>query len=101
MPDGSLTFAFLVSPPGIIAAGALVTLFVQVLKGAFPGLDARVSGALLAFLTSAALYVATTFALSPLTPDGFLNVFASWLTCAAAAVGIKSATAHVRAVTAE
>lgn len=99
--DGNLTFGALVTPAGIIAAGALVTGLVEVLKQTFPGIDARVSGALLAFLSSALLYVATTLALSPLSPDGFLNVFAAWLACATTAVGIKSATAHAAKVAAQ
>jgi predicted anti-sigma-YlaC factor YlaD len=99
MPEG-LTVASLMTPGGAIIAAALITSLVELLKAAAPGLDARVSGALIAFVASAVLYVLVAIALWPLTADGILNVFAAWLACAIAAVGIKSTATHVANVTA-
>lgn len=95
----NVTFADLVTPAGVIIAAGIVTSLVQLLKGAFPILDARLSGAAMAFLTSALLYVFTTYALlstgAIVPPDGFLGVFLAWLSCATSAVGIKSTIDHV------
>jgi hypothetical protein len=84
----SPTFASFLTPEGIIVAGGLITGFVQLVKTVFPVIDERVSGAVLAFSVSALLYVATALTVGVPTPDVALTVFASWLACATAAVGV-------------
>lgn len=94
----NVTFESFLTPEGVIVAAGLVTGLVQVLKTAIPVLDARVSGALQAFVLTAALYAATALATQPADANGYLAVFAAWLACATSAVGIKSATAHAMTV---
>jgi hypothetical protein len=92
-----ITFGSLVTPAGIVVSAGAITTLVQLLKSTFPVLDAKLSGALQAFILSAALYVVTGLVLqaaSPLTPDAALGIFMAWLTCATSAVGIKSAVTH-------
>ena len=89
------TFAQLLTPAGIVIAGALVTSLVQLLKGALPTLGDRVSGALQAFAISLAIYVLAGIATGASTLDAGLVVFESWLACALAAVGTYSAARHV------
>lgn len=96
MTDG-LTFASLLLPAGIIVAAGLVTTLVQLIKTVLPTVDARVSGALMAFVISAILYVLAAISTSVGTLDAGLVVFAAWLACATSAVGIKSATTHAMA----
>lgn len=95
----NITFASFLVPEGVVIAGALVTAFVELLKGVFPGLSERVSGALMAFILTAILYVLTAIAVPPGAPDGYLTVFAAWLSCATTAVGIHSTVSHVQEVT--
>lgn len=94
-----VTFEALVTPGGIVVAAGIVTSFVQLLKTSFATLDARVSGALMAFLASAVLYVATGVALAAMgkitDPNAALNVFLAWLASATSSVGIKSAYDHI------
>lgn len=92
------TFASFLTPGGAIVAAGLVTALIEVIKAAIPSLDARVSGALLAFALTALLYVFTGLAVGTPNPDAVLNVFLSWLTCATSAIGIKSAGTHIAAV---
>lgn len=94
-----VTFASLITPAGTIIAGGLVTAFVELLKRAFPIIDARVSGASLAFLSSAALYIFALYGLTaavgaPASADVALNVFVAWLSAATSAVGIKATIRH-------
>jgi hypothetical protein len=93
-----MTFAALLTPAGIISAGALMTLFVQIVKGASPFIDARVSGALMAFIASGVLYMAAALVLPNPTPDDMLQVFAAWVAVAGIAMGIKSGADHVASV---
>lgn len=92
------TFSDFLTPAGIIVAAGVVTAFVELLKGVFPAIDERVSGALLAFIVTGLLYVFTALAVPPASPDGWLTVFLAWLACATSSVGIKSATAHAQKV---
>lgn len=94
----SLTFATFLTPAGIVVAGGIVTVLVEYLKGTFTGLDQRVSGALLAFIFTAVLYILTAFAIGVSTLDAGLNVFAAWLTCGAASIGIHSSFTHIQEV---
>lgn len=94
-----MTFASFLTPQGVIVAAGLVTVLVQLIKTVFPAIDARVSGALMAFVLTAVLYLITALATAPSTWDAGLVLFAAWLSCATSAVGIKSATAHVQTVT--
>lgn len=91
----NLTFADLLTPTGVIGAAALITTLVELLKRTFPPIDARVSGAFLAFVFSAVLYIFAGIATRTATPDDALLVFTSWLACAVASVGIKATTVHV------
>lgn len=94
-----VTFASLVTPGGVVVAAGIVTPLVQLVKGVFPVLDARVSGALMAFVGTAALYAVTAGAVGVTTPDAGLGIFLAWLSCATSAVGIKAAFDHANAVT--
>lgn len=95
-----LTFAAFLTPAGVVAAAAAITMLVQLVKSVFPAVDARVSGAVMAFTFSAVLYLATAAATGIPTWDAGLTVFLAWLSCATSAVGIKAATEHVATVTA-
>lgn len=91
-----MTFESLLTPEGITGAAVLTTTFVALIKGVFPVIDARVSGALMAFVLTAVLYILTAFATKPADLNGLLTVFSAWLIAATAAVGIKSAATHVQ-----
>ncbi len=92
-----LTFASLLTPEGVVAAAAFITSIVALLKYTFPPLDARISGALLAFAFSAVLYVLAAFATGANTLDAGLALFVAWVSCATGSVGIHSAVSHVTA----
>ncbi len=92
------TFASFLEPAGIIVAGGLVTAFIELLKNVFPALGTRVSGALQAFVITAVIYVLTAIATNTNSLDTALVVFAAWLACATAAVGIHSTVSHVAEV---
>lgn len=92
------TFADFLTPAGIVVAAGIVTALVELIKGVFPVVDDKVSGALQAFVITGLLYVFTALAVPPPDPNGALTIFLAWLACATSAVGIKSATAHARAV---
>ena len=97
-PD--VSFASFLTPEGIIVAGGLITAFVQLLKSTFPVIDEKVSGAVMAFVLSALLYVATTFATGGIpTWDAGLTILASWIACATASVGVYASVRHVQDVT--
>jgi hypothetical protein len=96
LPD-TITFASLLTATGAGIAAVVITTLVQLLKTVIPTLDARVSGALMAFVLSALLYLVAGIATSVATLDAGLNVFISWLTCAVAAVGAYSTVVHVNA----
>lgn len=95
-----VSFAQLVTPAGTIIAAGIITGLVQLLKTSIPIIDARISGASLAFIISAALYVTTAAALlntgEIVPPDGFLGVFLAWLAAATSAVGIKATFDHAK-----
>jgi hypothetical protein len=96
IPD-TLTFAVLVTAAGAGIAGVIITTLVQLIKTVLPAIDARVSGALLAFVLSAILYLVAGIATGVSTFDAGLNVFVSWLTCAVASVGAYATITHVNA----
>ena len=89
------TFASFLEPAGIVIAGGLITGLVQLIKTTFPALDARVSGAVLAFAFSAILYVLTAVATGAGSLDAGLTVFWAWLAAATAAVGTYATVTHV------
>lgn len=93
-----MTFAQLLEPEGIAAFAALVTGFVALLKYVFPPLDAKVSGALMAFVLTAIGYILCGASVGVATLDAGLLVFVAWVTCATASVGINSTVSHVQAV---
>ena len=86
----SPTFAAFLTPEGIVVAGGLITAFVQLIKTVFPVIDAKVSGAVMAFVLAAVLYIVTALVVGLDSPDAYLTVIASWLACATAAVGVHS-----------
>ena len=45
-----VTFASFLTPQGVVAAAATITVLVQLIKTVLPAIDARVSGALMAFV---------------------------------------------------
>lgn len=94
----TITFAGLLTPEGAVAGALVITLLIQLLKAALPTLDARVSGALMAFILSAILYVFAGLSTGVPTLDAGLAVFIAWLSCATSSVGIKSASDHVNTV---
>jgi predicted membrane protein len=94
--ETNITFASLLEPAGVVVAAGLITGFVQLIKTTFTVLDARVSGALMAFVLSAILYVLAAFATSVSTLDAGLVVFMAWLGCATSSVGIKSTVDHAQ-----
>jgi Mg2+/Co2+ transporter CorB len=91
----NLTFAALYTPEGVVIAAGVITSFVALLKNVFPVIDAKVSGALMAFVVSALLYLASLTAVPILAPDNVLALLMAWLACATAAVGINSTVKHV------
>ena len=88
------TFASFLTPEGIIVAGGLITAFVQLLKTTFPPIDAKVSGAVMAFSLSALVYIATAIVTGISTPDGALTVIASFIACGTASVGAYASVKH-------
>ena len=93
-----MTFSSFLTPEGIVAAGALTTAFIALIKGTFPGIDVRVSGALMAFAITGVLYAGVAASTGIATADAALTVFAAWLGCATTAVGTYSTAKHVQAV---
>jgi len=91
-----LTFESFLNPEGVIAAAAVITVLIQLIKSVFPALDARISGALMAFVLSAVLYVFTALAVGIVDANAGLTVFLAWLSCATSSVGIKSTADHVQ-----
>jgi hypothetical protein len=94
----NITFEDLLNAAGAVVAAGIVTTLVQLIKAVLPTLDARVSGALMAFVLSGILYVLAAVQVGVADLNGGLNVFLAWLACATAAVGIKSTVDHVRTV---
>lgn len=95
--DGGLTVEMLLSAAGAGIAAVIVASFVELLKKVFPPLDARVSGAFMAFTVTAILYIWVWFASGPATANEQLSLIVAWLTCATAAVGANSVVKHTAA----
>lgn len=95
----NITFASLLTPEGIVIAGGIITTLVELIKRVFPAIDEKVSGALLAFVLSAILYVLAAVATSVTDLDAGLVVFMAWLATATAAIGINSTVTHVQSNT--
>lgn len=98
--DGT-TFASFLNAAGAGVAAIIITSLVQLVKTALPSIGERVSGALMAFVASAVLYLLTAVATGVSTFDSGLNVFLAWLTCATAAVGAYSVVRHAQDVRSE
>jgi hypothetical protein len=90
------TFADLLTPAGVVIAAAIVTSLIELIKYSFPVIDARISGAVMAFVGSAVLYILVAFAVGVQTLDQALAVFLAWLSCATSAVGIKSTVSFAK-----
>src|SRR4051812_5103504 len=93
--ESPITFATFLTPTGVVIAAGLLTTLIQAIKTVFPAIDERVSGALMAFVGSAVLYVITALAVGVPTADAGLLVFMAWLSCATSSIGIKAASDHV------
>jgi hypothetical protein len=93
--DTGPSFASFLTPGGAIVAAGIATAFIEVIKASIPVVGNAVSGALMAFILTAILYVFTALAVGVATPDDGLNIFLAWLTCSTSAIGIKSVTGHV------
>lgn len=95
-----VTFADLMTPAGVVIAAGVITALVELIKTAFPVVDAKISGASMAFIISAVLYVIAAVALTNLgnIPDlnGYLSVFLAWLAAATSSVGIKASFVHYK-----
>ena len=84
----SITFAVLLTAAGTGIAAGIITGFVALIARVLPTLYAKISGALLAFIVSAILYVLAAVAVGVDNLDQVLVVFIAWLTCATAAIGV-------------
>lgn len=91
-----VTFESFLTPEGVIVAAGAVTGFVALIKGVFPPIAERVSGALMAFIVTGVLYGATAWAVGVADPNAGLVIVFSWLGCATSAVGIRETVVHVR-----
>lgn len=88
----NITFEALLSAVGAGIAATIVTLTVDLFKTAFQKFGGQDwDGMMLAFIFSAVLYVLAGVATGTDTLNEGLAVFLSWLTCAAAAVGVHKA----------
>jgi hypothetical protein len=90
-PD-NLTFAILLTAAGAGVAATIITGLVALILRTFPAVAARVTGASLAFIASAVLFLLAGIAVGVDTLDEGLVVFVAWLTCATAAVGVHQVT---------
>lgn len=86
--DVSITFADLLTAEGAVVAAAIITGLVALVTAVMPTLAARVSGALMAFIFSAILYVFAGLATGVGDLNVGLTVFLAWLACATSAVGV-------------
>ena len=84
----SITFAVLLTAAGTGIAAGIITTLVAIIARVMPTIYARISGALLAFVLSAVLYVLAAIAVGVNDLDQSLVVFVAWLTCATAAIGV-------------
>lgn len=96
--DVNLTLAALFTAGGAVAAAAVIRQLIEVLKVAIPALDARMSGASMAFVLSLVLYALAWAAVGGRDADALFLAFTSWLGCAVAAIGINATVDHVQEV---
>lgn len=92
-----ITFASMLTPEGVVAFASVVTSLIAYLKYTFPALDARVSGALMAFALTGVGYALCAVAVGVPTMDAALALFVAWLSCATGAVGIHASVRHLTA----
>lgn len=93
----TLSLSVVLTAAGAVTAALLVRQIVELLKAVFPALDARVSGALQAFVLTGVLYVVAWVAVGDRTGDGVFVAFLSWLAAATSAVGINASWDKLRA----
>jgi hypothetical protein len=96
--DATLTLAALFTAGGAVTAAVLIREWVELLKGVFPAISARVSGEILAFFSAAVVYILAFAAVGPFTPEAGFQAALAWLACAVGAVGINATVDHVVAV---
>jgi hypothetical protein len=96
--DVNLTLAALFTAGGAVAGAAIIRQLIEVLKVAFPVIDQRLSGATMAFILSAVLYVLAWIAVGGRDADGIFLGVTSWIACAVAAIGINATVDHVQEI---
>lgn len=90
----NLTLTVVLTAGGAVTAAAVTRQLVELVKRAFPVIDARISGASLAFTLTGVLYVVAFVTVGEHTPDGAFIAFLSWLSCATSAIGINATLDH-------
>lgn len=87
------TFAILVTPPGAVAAAAIIRYVAQLAKVyvAFPG-DVCALG------ITVLLYIAAAVAVTPGTADGWLNLVLTGCLALGGAIGFDAVLGHVQEV---
>lgn len=94
LPTDFLTLAALLTVAGVAAGAAFTTVVVSLIKNVFPVVDAKVSGALMAFVFTLMLYILAGVSAGAGTLDAWFAVFVAWITCATTAVGAHSTFKH-------
>lgn len=96
MTTEDITFAALLTAAGTGIAAGIITALVELLKVVAGPVVTKLSGAGVAFIASAILYVLAGIATGVNTLDGALVIFVAWLTCATSAVGIHASIRTAR-----
>jgi len=89
----NITFAVMLTAAGTGIAAAIITGLVTLIGRVFPILLERITGAVLAFALSLALYIVTGIAVGVDSLDEGLVIFVAWLSCASASVGVHQIVA--------
>ena len=93
-----ITLASILTIPGALGAALVVTLLTEIIKNAWPTIDARFSGALIATALTVALYAFAYLAVGIHTAEGFFAAFLAWITATLSSIGIHGAAAHIERV---
>lgn len=89
---GTIGWEDLATLAGATVMGPLIAALTEALKRAFPPLDARVSGATIAFVLTLAIYVMAGIAL---WPEVGLMLLLGFVNTVGLAIGTNSAAEHV------
>lgn len=90
--DGTIGWEDLATLAGATVLGPLIAALTEALKLAFPPLDARLSGATIAFLLTLGVYVAGVAALGLANVD--LMYLVGFVNTVTVAIGVNSAAKH-------